>query len=169
MQEDVPDSPVVETQRASDETFLRSWLFDRDQPCPLCGYNLRGLSIPRCPESGQLIKLSVALAEPYLKAWVALIVALLLPAGFGLVFSVLLLFVSLPREGLDNVIRDMTSLNLMQGFCLLHVLACVPLSVMAIFMRTRFLRCNRGSQTAGVWFSWIALAVNALYMFSQLR
>ena len=25
---------------------------DEDLPCPKCGYNLRGLTVPRCPECG---------------------------------------------------------------------------------------------------------------------
>lgn len=29
---------------------------DRDIPCPLCGYNLRGLTVPRCPECGHVFQ-----------------------------------------------------------------------------------------------------------------
>lgn len=27
--------------------------FDADVPCPHCEYNLRGLTVPRCPECGE--------------------------------------------------------------------------------------------------------------------
>ena len=88
-----PESPSLETKNenpvvspASDATFLATWLVDRDTACPLCEYNIRGLTTPRCPECGQALRLSVALAEPYLKAWIALIAGLLPPAGIGTVF-----------------------------------------------------------------------------------
>ncbi len=36
----------------------------------MCGYNVRGLATPRCPECGRPIKLTVGIAEPYQSAWV---------------------------------------------------------------------------------------------------
>jgi len=53
---------------APDDIVLIDWLKDRDAACPLCAYNIRGLTTPRCPECGQVLRLSVTLAEPYLKA-----------------------------------------------------------------------------------------------------
>ena len=32
------------------------WACDRDVPCPRCGYNLRGLHTPRCPECGTVFR-----------------------------------------------------------------------------------------------------------------
>jgi hypothetical protein len=32
------------------------WQLDRDLPCPACGYNLRMLHTPRCPECGQAFR-----------------------------------------------------------------------------------------------------------------
>src|ERR1043165_104303 len=36
---------------------LRTFLAERDVPCPKCGYNLRGLSGPTCPECNTLLAL----------------------------------------------------------------------------------------------------------------
>ncbi|MEM9662323.1 MAG: hypothetical protein AAF937_08435 [Planctomycetota bacterium] len=34
---------------------LKAYLVDRDVPCPGCGYNLRGVAEPVCPECGTLV------------------------------------------------------------------------------------------------------------------
>ena len=67
---------------ARNDPTLLAWLADRDVPCPLCGYNLRGLIALRCPECGHDLRLAVAL---------------LLPAGLGL-----LRFPVVAREGLPR-------------------------------------------------------------------
>jgi hypothetical protein len=38
---------------------LRDYLAAHDEPCPHCGYNLRGVEDPRCPECGQALRLAV--------------------------------------------------------------------------------------------------------------
>lgn len=40
--------------------LLRSFLFQRNEECPTCAYNLRDLSIDSCPECGTVLKLTVA-------------------------------------------------------------------------------------------------------------
>ncbi len=41
--------------RASEGDRLLAFLATRDLACPGCGYNLRGLATPRCPECGRAI------------------------------------------------------------------------------------------------------------------
>ncbi|MEM9166950.1 MAG: hypothetical protein AAGB48_07970 [Planctomycetota bacterium] len=41
----------------NDAEQLRSYLAERDVPCPGCGYNLRGVREPVCPECGETILL----------------------------------------------------------------------------------------------------------------
>jgi hypothetical protein len=36
--------------------LAEDWACDRDVPCPRCGYNLRGLRTPRCPECGTVFR-----------------------------------------------------------------------------------------------------------------
>ncbi len=38
---------------------VAAFLADRDEPCPGCGYNLRGAASPTCPECGRPIELAL--------------------------------------------------------------------------------------------------------------
>ena len=120
---------------AADDADLVAWLRDRDVPCPLCGYNLRRLAMPRCPECGQPLRLGVSLAEPYLKAWVATAAAVLLPAGMG----VLWLFM-IPRRGFPRGSESVANVPVIY-----QVLA-VPLSAVVVVGRRRFQRWPRLAQ-----------------------
>jgi hypothetical protein len=68
----------------SDEAFLIRYLAERDEPCPLCGYDLRALTSPRCPECGEALRAGVGLAQPQVMAWVALTAPLVASAGIAL-------------------------------------------------------------------------------------
>jgi hypothetical protein len=72
---------------ATDDEQLRRYLAERDAPCPGCGYNLRGLAGPRCPECDAPLALRVGLAEPRLGAFLCGAIGL----GAGIGFSGLLL------------------------------------------------------------------------------
>lgn len=67
----------------NDADALRTYLSDRDVPCPGCGYSLRGLLRDRCPECNQPLVLAVRLAEPKMVAWIAGLVGLCMGAGFS--------------------------------------------------------------------------------------
>jgi hypothetical protein len=67
--------------------LLAHFLRNRDEPCPLCGYNLRDLPGDRCPECGHQIVLRVNAVEPRLAAAITGLIGL--SAGAGL--NVLLL------------------------------------------------------------------------------
>lgn len=40
--------------------MLRAFLAEHDEPCPGCGYNLRGLIGERCPECGEGLRIAVS-------------------------------------------------------------------------------------------------------------
>lgn len=75
-------------ERESRLEFLRTFLAERDLPCPLCGYNLRALTADRCPECGSEVEITVGLTEPRIAAFIAGVVGL--AAGVG--FNTLMLF-----------------------------------------------------------------------------
>lgn len=60
-----------------DPDLLRSYLADRDVPCPRCRYNLRGVQEPTCPECGGAITLGIG-DSGGARAAVLLVAALLL-------------------------------------------------------------------------------------------
>jgi len=151
--------PNGESASAGDEAFLIIWLADRDAACPLCSYNIRGLTTPRCPECGQALRLSVALAEPYLKAWIAVIVGLLPPAGIGAIFIIALLRAGFPRGDIEFG----------PAVAILYVIGCIPLSALALFQRRRFLRLQRRSQQWIATVVWIALLAAFFYMLSEMQ
>ncbi|MGA2443454.1 MAG: hypothetical protein ABSH08_21080 [Tepidisphaeraceae bacterium] len=120
----------------SDDEELIAWLRDRDAFCPLCQYNVRGLASPRCPECGQKLRLTVALVDPYLKAWIALMVAVCAGAGIGMLFLYALAREGWPRGG-DEYAAD--------AAILLQILM-IPTAAVVLFSRRRFQRLSRQAQ-----------------------
>jgi hypothetical protein len=49
--------------------LLLQFVSDRDTPCPVCGYNLRAATSPRCSECGRALQLMVAVAEKVHLPW----------------------------------------------------------------------------------------------------
>ncbi len=131
------------------EPLLLQFLSDRDVACPLCGYNLRGLTSPRCPECGRELQLAVGLTEPYLRAWVALVVVAAASAGIGLLFLGVFIRYGWPG-GWPWRISD---------FIFLYFVLTIPCCVLPIIWRRRFLRLRRKSQR---WFAVTAVVVCAV-------
>lgn len=53
----IPDLPLPAP--ATDAALIQSFLANRDEPCPNCNYNFRGLMGNQCPECGHRIRLCV--------------------------------------------------------------------------------------------------------------
>lgn len=87
--EDVAGAFDRETMPSWDD---RGWLLgfvkDRHVPCPRCGYDLRNLESPRCPECGEPLCLRVGLSTPRF-GWLLIAVA---PGLFSGVCATLLAF-----------------------------------------------------------------------------
>jgi hypothetical protein len=125
-----PTAPAPDFVAApAPEVVLIDFLRIRDVPCPLCGYNLRGLQQPRCPECGRELTLSVGLTEPLLKAWITFAAALLLPAGIGVLFTWILITEGFPRKPL-------------MVFSILLFIASIPAAAAGIYFRRRFLKLS---------------------------
>lgn len=115
-------------RNAADQHFLSGYLADRDEPCPLCGYNLRGLTGDHCPECGKKLALLVGLEDPILKAFVAGLVGLASFFGFSLL--TLVWFVAMviilgpgPPESLWGLLLLLT---IVSGALLLAWIKCAP-------------------------------------------
>ena len=116
------------------EAYLIQWLADRDVECPSCRYNLRNLTTPRCPECGEPLQLTVSLAEPYFKAWIALMGALSGGAGVGL-----LVLISIAR---GEWWQQATRLH----FAFFLFLAMIPAAALAAWKRHRLQRMSHQKQ-----------------------
>ena len=150
-----------------DPTGLRSWLADRDVPCPACGYNLRRLASDHCLECGRELRLGVSAVEPFLRAWLSLLVAVLLPAGTGLVLFVALGY-AVATAGLWPLMRDGWQLPVGPTLVLLHVMGSVPVSILTPVGRRRLLRWPRPTQAGVATAAWAALAGSVLYLLTRI-
>jgi hypothetical protein len=56
---DTPPLPAADAPRPGTE-LVCAFLADQDVACPKCGYNLRGVGEPTCPECGREIELALA-------------------------------------------------------------------------------------------------------------
>lgn len=83
----LPASAVTPRTSASsssrDLDGFHSFVAGRDVFCPACGYSLRDLLEPVCPECGERLVLGVHLAEPRVARLIALLVPLVGSLGFG--------------------------------------------------------------------------------------
>jgi hypothetical protein len=149
------DPPASVDSPPSDEQRLIDFLADRDEPCPQCGYNLRNLQSGRCPECGQAICLAVALVEPYLKAWIAMLAALCAGGGIGMLWIAGILFAGmLPAPMLAPIF--------------VHIVM-IPLVFVAIARRRAFLRLSRERQwlLAGTTLGLFVLVTGAFFVIAR--
>src|SRR4051812_4802203 len=84
--------------RRTDEQWLVEFVADRAVACRACGYTLRRLTSPRCPECGLSLRLTLRPAEPVARAWITLTALLCAAAGVGVLFAMML-----ARRGWDRV------------------------------------------------------------------
>jgi hypothetical protein len=75
-------------QASSDSDLLRAYLADRDVPCPVCGYNLRGLNSTDCPECGATLDWRALSSGLKRGTWVAALIGVGVPLGLMLTVSV---------------------------------------------------------------------------------
>ncbi len=153
---DATDRPCVDD---TDAALMVQFLSRHDAFCPLCKYNLRGLTRPKCPECGRTLTLSVGLVEPYLRAWIVLMVSLCVTAGPGLLFSVAIgaYFV---RHGVASL-----TLSLLQLIPVLILIFCIPLAIAALLLRRRFLKLTRRTQWMLARISLLTTIITYLVLF----
>jgi hypothetical protein len=142
-----------------DDDSLIDYLRNRDVVCPQCDYNLRGLVTPRCPECGQALKLAVALVEPYLKAWIALLVACCAGAGLGFFFLVIIVM-SFGWPGPGTLLLNLS--------IIVHLLM-IPAAGVVVVARRRLLRLTRETQWRIAVAVAMVLIAALLVFFAEVR
>lgn len=91
------ETPSPPNAPPRDRFELAAFLAGRDAPCPVCGYNLRGLLQEHCPECGRHLVLAVGTTEPKLGAFILGLVGL--AASWGFCALLLLFAVIMTRRG----------------------------------------------------------------------
>ena len=82
-------------EQQSEPVLLKQFLATRDIPCPVCGYNLRGISSAKCPECGRSLELRVVSGDLRVTAWLVALLSAALPLGASALFSIIGLSVSI--------------------------------------------------------------------------
>lgn len=85
--------------------MLKTFLAERDLPCPSCTYNLRGLRNNVCPECHQSLEVTVALTEPKLALFLTAVVGLAMGVGFSALLFFYAIVISM-RKGLTDIPRE---------------------------------------------------------------
>jgi hypothetical protein len=82
---------IKTTEEITETPLLNTFLAGRDEPCPLCGYNLRMLAGDRCPECGNELQLRIGLVEPRMGWYIAALVACCVGLGGSVLVALLAL------------------------------------------------------------------------------
>ena len=67
--------------------LLLQFVSERDTPCPVCGYNLRAATSPRCAECGRALRLMVAVGEKVHLPWTLAVIACASTVFFSLILA----------------------------------------------------------------------------------
>ncbi len=114
------------------EQHLVHFLQEHGAECPRCRYNLHRLTSPYCPECGAELRLTVGTVEPYLRAWVTLVVSLCVGAGQGAIWVLVLTKQGAPPpQFLVTIVCG---------------ISCIPIMIAAVLTRKRFVRLTPRKQ-----------------------
>lgn len=145
------------------DPHLVSYLAERDEPCPACGYNLRALQTDRCPECNRELVLQLRLAEPRMAAWIASISGAAAMIGFNGLLMGYFFFYQISRRGtFSPPLSDLIPLA---------VSLIVASAGLALLIRTRraFGNLPEGLRVAIALGSWLVTIASAIVFFSVVR
>lgn len=150
MTDSVQSNPPPALTRA--QTLLLDFLSDHDACCPSCGYNVRALTRPVCPECRQQLTLTVGVVNLRL-GW------LLVALAPGFFSGIAACFVLIPLGGqllfnnyVDPLLAGLDLFGWSSGF----------FAILLAWKRHRFLALSRGRQVclaAAIWFVHVAAFV----------
>jgi len=139
-----------------DTALLLTYLQTHDAPCPLCKYNLRNLVVPRCPECGRQLELTVGITEPFMLPWTLTTVFVAMAAGIGIIFIVGSMAHGLPGW------HDIPAFPCMAMF---YSLLAIPLTAFLIAARRKFMKLPIAAQYG---LATAAFAVNGFLLLGTL-
>ena len=140
-----PRAAAAATTTSRGQELLLEFLREHESPCPLCGYNLKALTRPVCPECGQELVLAVGAARVRL-GWLMAAVAPGFFSGIAAVF-VLVPVVAQPVFGDGRISLTLTAVDLF-GWC------SGVFAILLAVKRHRFLALPRAAQrwwVLGIW------------------
>lgn len=152
------------------QEMLREYLAHRDEPCPSCGYNLRGLQGTRCPECALEVRLGVQLSDARTGLLISAIVGLMIsaaPAGALLLFVGFMSLRFRPPPARDALI-----------LCAFPAIVALLLGTCASLLarprgRRWFRRVPESTARGVAWGAWIAsIVAGVVYLviiFTQVR
>jgi hypothetical protein len=128
---------------------LLRFLQERDQPCPRCGYNLRNLTTPACPECRESLRLTVGVQRLRYE-WLIAALAPGIFSGMAAFFLTCVFTIALILEGPPGGPFPWPPIIIV-SFGWLSAFAAIVL-----FLRRHWLLKQSGemlrSVTAGIWF-----------------
>lgn len=89
--------------RKPDQKFIQEYASDRDIPCPVCDYNLRGISTSTCPECGARLEIRIGSLDLRLGIWLSALIGTALVAGFPVAGTVITTILTLQGESEPGV------------------------------------------------------------------
>ncbi|HEY4329377.1 MAG TPA: hypothetical protein VGN88_06555 [Phycisphaerae bacterium] len=160
--------PVAAREPASETAFLLNYLKDHDARCPLCKYNLRQLTQPRCPECGREIRLTVGLTEPHLLGYILFLVPMMVSAGAGIICVTFMIMIAIQRGG-EWFVHDLFRTPAVAVLFLGPSASLFPALLSVVLFRL-FLRMPKAVQyvLAGITWLWDA-ALLAFFAYALLR
>lgn len=140
MQDEMDQRGVGDAPHADETRLLLEFLRDRDADCPACGYNLRNLTRPVCPECRETLALTVG----YQKPRIGLFVATITPSIFSGICGLIILFPLLTVRGAPLEAFLLDTFGLSSGL----------LGLGLFVFRQAFLRQSRVSQMVWAFVTW---------------
>ncbi len=90
MTNDEGGETIQRLPREPSAQMLCAFLSEHDAPCPVCAYNLRGVTLGVCPECECPIELGVASSSSYLGAWLLALLSFAMPLSFDVLIGLMM-------------------------------------------------------------------------------
>jgi len=141
--------------------LLHEYLAAFHEPCPSCGYELHALTGRQCPECGQTLVVRVGLEHPNLASFVVGLIGLSAAAGFGGLFLVFVVAMTVFRGGMGGPAAEV-----MATFFGIALVSSV-LTVVWVRRSGRIRRAERSTRMllAAMCWAYAALTLVVVYIF----